>query len=264
MKLLDSSEFPAFEGLLEACNSYASFTGARFDPEDFALELGRKPRVTERPLAGFAEARAEAAAAVLRYVAKKDDDDVRREYEVAYRRTVHEAALSAMVAALKELDALPEATAIKATDLTADDVRTDNLKRLAKKLKKISETRDAKTTTTTTVLAKLRAASFVADFGVAVGLPRFDCPDDDAMVRAFYQKLQVGEDDGTAADVGKKVDCVLADSLAPFFDLDAVKRWARTHPEEATGIALVGAGIVGLSIALFTGLQHSHRRGRSD
>ena len=250
MRLLEGGElFPGFDGLLEAANAYAAFTGARFDGDDFGTELGRfEPQgpTVRSSLKGFKEAREEAAVAVKKY--KTMTNDLLKEYERAYRMTVHEAALCAMVAAAKELELLPAETTQTKADITVEDVKRDSLKRLCEKLKVISDLRDSDKERLTT----LRTASFLADFGVAIGLKRFDCPDDDLLVKEFYRKLS------DYTDQTEGIDCAMEEAFAPYssyFDFEHIKSWARQHPEEVTNLAMIGAGIIGLSIALFAGLR---------
>jgi len=264
MLLMDPCDLPAWEALIMACTPYGHFSGGRFLADDFVEGARRSGQG-----AAFEEARAEAAAAVASYklLCAEEEGAVVEEYRRAYAATVHEAAVSTMIAALKALDKLPPATE-GVTDVTLDEVRGDDLDTLARKLASAAVDRDGSSRDAKVRAAKNRAASFVADFGAAVGLERVACPDDEDMLRTFYDKLSASDVPNTAHDETWSFDKVMRDAFAPYADLfsagslDEAAGWCRTHPEETTTLAAVGAVAIGVGIALF-GLLRPSRSSRS-
>lgn len=268
MKLLDPSDLPAWEGLLSACNAYGHFTGGRYVADDFAGEGGR----SSRDMPGFEEARLEAADAVATYklLVTEPDETLLEQYRQAYALTVHEAAIATMVATLRALELLPQDGMHQVDDVTVHDARQDDLATLAAKIAAADATRKASDRSSNVKAARLRAASFVADFGAAAGLERVACRDDDELLKVFHAKLDdIAASDDTAGQEPprKKVDRVMRDAFAPYADLfsagnlDEARDWCKTHPEEVSTVAAVGAVAVGIGIALF-GLLRSSRSSR--
>lgn len=238
MRLLDPTNLRAFAPLVDACNAYAHFTGGRFLPEDF--EGGCSHPGQE----GFEDARKEAEESVATFVllAKEKDESLVKEYEEAYRMTVHEAAIATMVAAFKALDRLPASgIAASSEDVGPEDVRRHDLDTLAMKVAAVDAGRKEKGRA-----AKLRAASFVADFGAAAGLERVACPQDDELLRLFHEKFR--KDEESAADQA------IGDAFAPYKELfsagslDDAMEWCNKHPDEVGVVASVGIAAVGLAL----------------
>ena len=220
IEMLDSIDFPEFGPLLEASKSYAALKGWRFDPADFSVELGgKKSPCGERPmngLAGFGEARAEAALAVKSYALRlREDKGLQREYKTAYERTARAAASSTMLFALRALDVLPDDKRMRdTTTCTLVDVAADKLPRLVKKLEEATAT-DPKA---------LVAANFIADFGMAAGLPRHDSRAEYALLGAFYEKILKEKGDKL------RVDRALCGALEPFKDIFILAKIIKKPP----------------------------------
>lgn len=252
MLLLDASELQAYESLIMSCNAYAAFTGGRFIAQDF--EAGATRSHTEPDFEAARLAAAEAVASFTLLV--KEEEILLAQYEKAYRLTVHEAALATMGAALKSVEMWPE-TGFKVEDVTLDDARDLALPELAEKLAAAQAYRKA----SNAMAARIRAASFVADFGAAVGLDRVPCPDDAELLRVFYAKLE--------PHPLKSIEQIMRDSFAPYADLFAAsnfaeaKDWFRTHPDEVSTLAAVGAATVGLTLAVVGIFSGGRVRGAS-
>lgn len=253
MLLLDATDLQAWESLIMACNAYAAFTGGRFIPQDFEPEGKRSQTEPDFEVARLAAAEAVAS---FKLLVTEGEESLLAQYETAYRLTVHEAALATMVAALKSVEMWPEAD-VKVEDVTLDDARNLSLPELAAKLAGAHAYRKARNA----LGARIRAASFVADFGAAVGLDRVPCPDDAELLRVFYAKLE--------PHPLKSIEQIMRDSFAPYADLfgaasfEEAKDWFRTHPDEVSTLAAVGAATVGLTLALVTIFSGGRGRGAS-
>ncbi|KAJ8600088.1 hypothetical protein CTAYLR_001909 [Chrysophaeum taylorii] len=252
MRLMSAGSLESWAPLIEACNAYAQFTGGRFVAEDFFSDETTKSSCDGE---GFEEARAAARDAVLSFRAVVREPDLVAEYQKAYALTVHEAALATMASALRALERLPEAEA-ENVDVTAADA--EDLPTLSTKVAAAAAFRASNSRPSHQFMARLRAASFVADFGAACGLEKISCPDDDRLLQTFYDKLNAAEDDVQG------VYKAMHDAYAPYADLlgsgfDTAKAWCKTNPEVTT-IAAVGAVAIGVGIALF-GLLRSSRAG---
>lgn len=252
MKWLDASLFESWRELLEAASAYAQLTGGRFLPEDFDDARGTRSRSG----AAFEAARSSCAPFVATYrvlaraAADGGETQLISDYDAATIRTVDHAAVRTMVATLESLDRYPAGGGGGDADGPASPpspewIAANTLEALAARLgrnaRRCAEPKNA---------AALRAASFVADFGAAAGLPRPATPRVDATLEAFSEKI----------DGAPGARDALRAALAPYGELLRVAKrrdaagaraWARCHPEEAL---LAGAAVAGGVFALGAGL----------
>jgi len=306
MRYLDGSAFPAFDALIGACNAYGALTGGRFDAEDFAKDADgafvKAPVLGDADAAeAFDAARASAAPVVETYAVLVRDDSAHavllEEYRRAHCATVHEAALSTMLAALRSVDVLgppppPEETPPvvaaaddggtssdvadtrdAASDVTLAEVVADPWDVLVAKLGEIAAHR--KSARGREHLARVHAASFVADFGASTGAfeGRVDASDDDELVRCFHERLAselAGDDDADAATTKGPPACCGAPAdtkdkadddddgpgarttfaspyaeLAGVDSIDAARAWCARHPDQFSNATAIGGAVLG-------------------
>ena len=109
MRWLDARAYDMWQELLHAASAYAQLTGGRFLAEDFEDAPGGG-RTGSRSGAAFEAARdacrpfVDTYRVLARAALEGGETTLVAEYEQAYVRTVNEAALRTMVAALKALD----------------------------------------------------------------------------------------------------------------------------------------------------------------
>jgi len=200
-----------------------------------------------------------------------DAAELLKEYEAAYRLTLKEAARKTMAAALQSLGKYPDAPpGSRTVEPLAEPfgvelldnkallamVKLAPFEQLAAAIKMDVERRAADVD----AAARLRAASFIADFGCVAGLGRVSCPEADALLEAFHKRLDKESPDATRTRDASKTPAAQAmrDAFAPYADLfSGAARpwdWVETHPDEAVGLGLALGGLaLGVFFALTRG-----------
>jgi len=262
MKFLDPNAYPAWDELCAAASAYASLTGGRYVADDF--ESGKTP---SRDGEEFGRARVDArnAVATFRLLAKEKEPALAADYEEALTATIDQAAHNAMITALKALDKWDhddaaadevfDPDAPDAPPLTPDFVTDASDDALAARLRARANQRAEPH-----AAAKLRAASFIADFGAAHGLKREDASSErkkssdasaatEALLRAFYQRVDDSARGRSAFDDAMKP----YKELLAVQDLQGAKAWASCYQEEALLVGAAALAIGAGALALLFG-----------
>lgn len=289
---MNTEEYDAWSELILHSCTYGALTGGRFLPENFSETTFTKSSRSDDEDLKAAILEAKPAVELYRTLAKiaaedGDADVLLNQYREAYQLTLHEAALKTMAAALKALGLYPSAVA-KKKDMVIVDVdflKTAPFEKIVQGIHNEVERHAADLSAS----AKLRAASFIADFGMSTGLGRVACSDAEEILAAFYERLSQQEEGkkskteltggGFLATISslvdekgefqKKCEVAMQDAFAPYASLfdgsTKPRKWCQEHPDEALslGVALgglaLGVGIAAISL-MRGGGRNSRRR----
>jgi len=239
---LDVTPFPNFSALLQACTPFAKLTGGRYTRELFddirgddcfgdSVRMAAMPVVVE-----FTEKIARGGATL---------ESLLQEFRVAATMVLREAVFVSMCATCRSLELWPAKAGLSPDDMTYQDM-SDPLECIAQRLYNYVQ-----------VLAqggedklqkrKMRAASFVVEFGVAHGIAETPC--DAVAERMLMEFLKRVKEWGERVQKTELKPCL--EPLPPSMRQKAELWWKENWKGVFLGAGIVlGAGLIGAALAV--------------
>lgn len=252
---MDSTPFPSFAELLEACAAFASLSGARYtqamlqDIEGDDSD-GDKARIAAMPV-------------VASYASRISDgclDLLLPDFRVAERWVVREGVFRSMVATCRSLDLWPARAKLETDDMTYQDV-SEPLENIAQRLYNFIQCR-AETGEEVKHNERSLAATFVTEFGREHGLrPGPGDQPSENMLFGFLERVKEWGERRSMSDVKPQLELLPADLREKAEDW-----WKKNWKKVAigTGVLVAGAAVAGMLFAAAANNNNRQRERRSD
>lgn len=252
---MDSTPFPNFAQLLEACAAFASLSGARYTQAMFQNIQGDD--------SDGDRARIDAMPVVASYASRISDgflDLLLPDFRVAERWVVREGVFRSMVATCRSLDLWPARARLQKDDTTYQDV-SEPLEHIAQRLYNFSHCR-AEAGEEATNNERSLAATFVTEFGREHGLrPGPGDQPSENMLFGFLERVKEWGERRRISEVQPQLELLPADLREKAEDW-----WKKNWKTVAigTGVLVAGAAVAGMLFAAAASSNNRQKEKRSD
>lgn len=240
---MDTSPFPSFAPLLDACAKFAELSGGRYTRAMFSDLRGDdckadRARVEAMPtVADFAE----------RISSGSDSASLQDELHVAERMVLREAVFTSMMSTCRSLDLWPSRAAVDAEDITYQDM-SEPLEHVSQRLYNFVRLRRTMGEEGPH-WSRMLAATFIVEFGREHGLqPSEPDPMSQRMLMEFLVCVKEW-----GQRMKKQEVCLQLDEALPPSLRDQAQKWWKDNWKSVAvgGAALVaGAALLGIGMAL--------------